>query len=365
MHSNSNSLTTMARFAGAAITSLLLTAAAVAQNQFPTDEAALYDAAKKEGTLVWYESGPLEPMKAIALAFEKKYPGVKVEVLRIVGTQQYQRFMEEVQSGKNNVDILHISDQPSMKALIADGHVAEWKVPTYDQFPEDFRLGDYAYANYTTDNAIVYNVNKLTPEEVAILQDWKGVLDPRFKGRFAVTSMKCGACYAGIHMFLDPKLKDQYGEEFLKKVAAQEPAVYSEVLVGLDRVIAGEHDFTYWTWESIALTNWQKGAPIRWIHPKPTPVFGNSWQAVSKYAPHPNAARLFQDWSMSEDGAHALQQLYGAATVMEGIEDTRSVTKEDWYQPITEPYRVDFDRWEKNYQKDMDLWIKILKQANR
>ncbi len=342
---------------------LLVTAGANAQN-YPKDEAALYEAAKKEGKVVWYESAPLEPMQAIALAFEKKYPGIKVEVLRIVGIQQYQRFEQEVQAKQYNVDILHISDEPSMQALIDEGHVADWKVPDHDRYPPDFRLGTFSYANYTTDNAIIYNVNKVTPEEVKLLESgWEAVLDPRFKGRFAVTSMKCGACYAGIHMFLDPKLKDKYGPEFLKKVAAQKPAVYSEVLVGMDRVIAGEHDFTYWTWEGIALTKWQQGAPIRWLHPKPTPVFGNSWQAVSKYAPHPNAARLFQNWSMSEEGEIAIQQLYGSATVMKGLKDERSVTKEAWYKPIEQPYSVDFKRWDRDYHKDMDLWIKILKDA--
>lgn len=330
----------------------------------PKDEAKLYELAKKEGKVVWYESAPLEPMQAIALAFERKYPGIKVEVLRIVGVQQYQRFMQEVQAKQHNVDVLHISDQPSMVTLIDEGHVAEWKVPDHDRYPEAFRLKNHSYANYSTDNAIIYNVNKVTPEEVKLLEsDWKAVLDPRFKGRFAVTSMKCGACYAAIHMFLDPKNKDVYGVEFLKQIAAQKPAVYSEVLVGLDRVIAGEHDFTYWTWEGIALTKWQQGAPIRWLHPKPTPAFGNSWQAVSKYAPHPNAARLFQNWSMSEEGGIAIQKLYGSATVMKGLKDERSVTKEAWYKPMAQSYDVDFKRWDRDYHKDMDAWINILKQS--
>ena len=67
--------------------------AALAQT-YPNDDAKLYEAAKKEGTLVWYESGPLEPMKEVAAEFEKKYPGIKVEVLRIVGVQQYQRIID-------------------------------------------------------------------------------------------------------------------------------------------------------------------------------------------------------------------------------------------------------------------------------
>ena len=345
---------------------LALTAWSAFAQQFPRDEAKLYEAAKKEGKVVWYESAPLEAMKAVAAEFEKRYPGVKVEVLRIVGVQQYQRFMQETQAKQHAVDVLHISDYPSMEELVQEGHIADWRVPTHERLPEPFRLKTHAYANYTTDNAIIYNVNKLKPEEVKLLaSSWKAVLDPRFKGRFAVTSMKCGACYAGIHMFLDPKLSREYGPEFLRKVAEQKPAVYGEVLVGLDRVIAGEHDFTYWTWEGIGITHWQKGAPIRWIRPSPTPEFGNSWQAVSKYAPRPNAARLFQNWSMSEEGSLALQLKYGSRTVLQDMKDQRPVTKEAWYEPIQQPYFVDFKRWSANYQKDMDLWIKTLQQHAR
>ena len=356
-----------ARTRPAALVSVLLaamlSAAALAQS-YPNDDAKLYEAAKKEGSLVWYESAPLEPMKEVASEFEKKYPGIKVEVLRIVGVQQYQRFMQEVQAKRHFVDVLHISDRPSMDTLIADGHVAEWKVPLHERFPPVFRVKNHAYANYTTDNAIVYNVNKVSAEEVKILESsWKGVLDPRFKGRFAVSTMKCGACYALIHMFLDPKMKEEYGLDFLKKVAAQKPVVYSEVLVGLDRVIAGEHDFTFWTWEGIANTKWQQGAPIRWVRPAPTPDFGNSWQAVSKYAPHPNAARLFQNWSMSVEGAVVLQLKYGSTTTMSGVPDQRKVAKEAWHRPIKQRYNPDFKRWDAEFHRDMEIWAKMLREA--
>lgn len=342
---------------------LITSMAANAQN-YPSTDAKLYEAAKKEGTVVWYESGPIEPLKEVAADFEKKYPGIKVEVLRIVGVQQYQRFMQEVKANKHFADILQMSDRPSIIELIDEGHIAEWKVPTHEQFNAVFRLKNHSYANYTTDNAIVYNVNKVTPEEVKILESsWHGVLDPRFKGRFAVSTMKCGACYAGIHMFLDPQMKDEYGVDFLKKLAAQKPAVYSEVLVGLDRVIAGEHDFTFWTWESIANTKWLQGAPLRWVRPSPTPDYGNSWQSVSKYAPHPNAARLFQNWSMSAEGAISLQQKYGTATTINGVPDKRKVTSQPWYHPIQKRYDPDFTRWDQDYHHDMDLWAKILKDA--
>ena len=359
MHRTSPRRSLLAGLAG-----LLLAPALALAQSFPADEAKLYEAAKKEGKVVWYESAPLEPMKVLALEFEKKYPGIKVEVLRIVGVAQYQRFMQETQAKRHIVDVLNISDFPSMRSLVDEGHIAELKLPLHDRFGPRFRYKNHAYCAYTTDNSIVYNVNKVTPEEVKILEaSWKGVLDPRFKGRFAVTSMKCGACYAGIHMFLDPKMRAEYGPEYLRKVAAQKPAVYSEVLVGLDRVIAGEHDFTFWTWEAIAHTKWQQGAPIRWLRPSPTPDVENTWQAVSKYAPNPNAARLFQLWFNSEEGANALMRVYGSGPILKGVVDIRKIAKEPWYKPIGKRYEVDFERWDRDYHKDMDLWIKILQEA--
>ncbi len=327
-------------------------------------DATLYEAAKAEGSLTWYVGAPLEGMNAIAAEFEKLHPGIKIQTMRMVGVAQYQRFMDETGAKKYIADVLQNTDYPSMASLVEDGHIAEWKVPTSDRIPPQFRIGNFAYSHYTSTNAIVYNVNKVTPEEVKLLASgWESVLDPRFKGRFSVSPMKCGVCYAPIHMFMDPKFKDRYGAAFLKKIAAQEPASYSEVLVTLDRVIAGEQDFTIAGWEGSAATKWIDGAPIRWVFPKPTPIFGNSWLGVSKYAPHPNAARYFLSWLMSDEGQTVMQKVYGAQGTLSGVADVRPYAKESWYKEPVELYQVDWKRWDANYHKDMDLWAATLKAA--
>ena len=239
---------------------------------FPSSESTLYAAAKKEGTLVWSVGGPLEAMNAIAAEFEKQYPGIKVQTLRLVGVQQYQRFLDETNAQRYFMDVLQNTDYPSMASLIKAGLISEWKIPTINRVPDRFRIADYAYAEYVTTNAIIYNVNKVSPAEIKELETgWQAALDPRFKGRFAVSTMKCGVCYTPIHLFLDPKLKDKYGPAFLDKLAAQGPASYSEVLTSVDRVVAGEQDFTLWGWEGIGATKLQEGAPIRWVFPEPTP----------------------------------------------------------------------------------------------
>lgn len=329
----------------------------------PSDTAKLYELAKKEGQVVWYVGSPIEPMRAIADAFEKTYPPIKVDVVRIVGPQQYQRFMEETAAGQHTADLVNFSDRPLMLSLIAEKHVANWKVPTHDRLPETARIDTHAYAHYNTDAAIVYNINKVTPEEAELLgSSWKAILDPRFAGRFAVTTQKCGSCYLAVNMFLDPALKDEYGPDFLRAIAAQKPAVYADGLVVLDRVIAGEVDIAYATFESGAVLRWKQGAPIRWVLPPPTPRATSVYQAVSSYAPHPHAARLFQNWTLSDEGLTAFQQFYGSGPMLIGSEDIRPFKKEEWYKGISSPYNVDFDRWTSNYQKDMDFWIKSIQQ---
>jgi iron(III) transport system substrate-binding protein len=210
--------------------------------------------------------------------------------------------------------------------------------------------------------AILYNSDKLKPEEVAILQKgWEGVLDPRFKGRFAISNSRSGIGYAGLSMFLDPALKDQYGQKFLAKVVQQKPAVYSDGAVALDRVVAGEQDFYFWFSEGPAVTKWMQGAPLRWIEPSPRPAYPNALQGVSAYAPHPNGGRLLQNWLNSEAGARALQDKYGVRTSLEGYPDTRKAAQE-LGAPKPKDYAVDLERWANEYDATQNLWAKIVKQ---
>jgi iron(III) transport system substrate-binding protein len=164
-------------------------------------------------------------------------------------------------------------------------------------------------------------------------------------------------------MFLDPKLAKKYGPVFLDKLAAQKPAVYAEVLTSVDRVVAGEQDFTLWGWEGVGATKLQEGAPVRWLFPRPTPEFGNSWQGIALHAPHPNAARLFLNWTMSDKGAAALERIYGAKSTLNGVADQRSYIHEAWYHAPKQLYNIDQKRWETDYVHDMDLWATTLKRA--
>ncbi|MCB1475149.1 MAG: extracellular solute-binding protein [Rhodobiaceae bacterium] len=344
-------------FAGALVPAAFTTASA-AEIAADKSNDALYADAKAEGSVVVYTSNVLAGMNAVSADFMAQYPGITVEVTRIVGMQQYQRFAQEVAANQNIADIINLTDKPVLTELINSGDVARWKVPTFDRFTDEYKVEDGGYALTATIPVLIYNETKVTPEEADILRNsWAGVLDPRFKGRFAVQTQKCGLCYVGVHLFLDPANPAKLPDNFIEKVAAQEPVVYADLTNPIDRVIAGEQDFTYWSWEAIAATKRQSGAPVRFVYPDPTPVFANNYFSVSGHAPHPNAARLYMNWLASEEGAKSFQKHFNGATTLQGVKDERSFASEDWYKPVKTEYKPDFKRWGENYVSDMEKWI--------
>lgn len=353
----------LAKLSSSAVLTLLLASGtmlpAIAQETQPaaTDTAGLYEAAKTEGSLVWYTTTAQDLSVAMAKKFSDAYPGVNVEVIRILDAQQYQRYVEETAAGQYIADIVNISDRTLMSSIVDEGYLAEWKLPTYDQFSDKYKIGAFATSFAVLVPAILYNENKVTPEEAALLENWTGILDPRFKGRIATVTQRQSNLYAGLQAIRSvvPDFDD-----FLAKFAAQEPVVYNDLLSPVDRVVVGENDIYFWGWEAIAGIRRASGAPIRWVYPKPTPAYGGNYYGVSKFAPHPNASRLFLNWMGSEEGAVAVQQIYAAMPTMDGAKDVRAFISEDWYKPLTDVYDVDYTLWLQEYEAVTEQWEKAI-----
>jgi len=61
-------------------------------------DAALFQAARKEGSVIWYTSLALPSSTAISHAFKQKYTGIDVELHRTGSQRVLQRFMQEAAS---------------------------------------------------------------------------------------------------------------------------------------------------------------------------------------------------------------------------------------------------------------------------
>src|SRR5437764_15494840 len=95
---------------------------AVALSIKPADAQAygaqdLIEAAKKEGRLVYYTADFTEPEQEIVKAFNKRFPFVKVELVRAPGGQLITRIKTEAAAGKLTADAVTHSDRGLMKDI--------------------------------------------------------------------------------------------------------------------------------------------------------------------------------------------------------------------------------------------------------
>src|SRR5258708_31705375 len=84
---------------------------AAAQNFGPPE---LIDAAKKEGKLVYYTANFAEVEQEVIKAFNKRFPEIKVEMVRAPGGQLITRVKTEAAAGKLSADVVDHSDRSLM-----------------------------------------------------------------------------------------------------------------------------------------------------------------------------------------------------------------------------------------------------------
>ena len=99
-------------------------------------EQLLYSGAKSEGKLVWYTSLAGESYKAMAKAFETKYPGVKIEAYRVSGSDMTTRLYEESKAKKYIADAVETTEGNLM--FMRDAFLLRpYFSPHFASYPED------------------------------------------------------------------------------------------------------------------------------------------------------------------------------------------------------------------------------------
>ncbi|MGH7832080.1 MAG: hypothetical protein ACREQK_00400, partial [Candidatus Binatia bacterium] len=64
--------------------------------------------AKSEGQVIFYSTMGIDTIKPVTLAFEKKFPFLKVETLRLNSERVFNRVMVEHQTGKVHADVVNL-----------------------------------------------------------------------------------------------------------------------------------------------------------------------------------------------------------------------------------------------------------------
>jgi iron(III) transport system substrate-binding protein len=115
----------------------------------PDREQVLYAGAKGEGKIVWYTSLAGDSYKAIARAFEAKYPGVRLETYRAGGSELVPRMTEEARARRPIADALETTEDTLMIARTSQ-LLRPYFSPHLEKYPDDVKEKDNkGYAFWT------------------------------------------------------------------------------------------------------------------------------------------------------------------------------------------------------------------------
>src|SRR5947209_5848687 len=129
-------------------------------------DSALIQAARKEGTVLWYTSLALPSSTAIAHAFKTKYTGIDVELHRTGSQRVLQRFMQEAAAGIKNGDIVHTSDAGNFELLKDKGMLLKFTPQGVAAFPDGFKdKAGFYYGMRATLSVIAYNPKSVADKD--------------------------------------------------------------------------------------------------------------------------------------------------------------------------------------------------------
>jgi iron(III) transport system substrate-binding protein len=283
------------------------------------DEAdpQLVEAARREGSVVWYTSVDLSVAQSLAKAFTEKY-GVQVEVNRNGSERICAQFMKEADTGVHAADVVHTSDASNFIEMKEKGYLTPYRPAAADRF-----IAAYHDRMIDPDNQwfgmritlynISYNPNLVRPEEAPT--SWKELGDPRYRGKLVVAHPS----YSGIALTYIHTLLNLYGWDYFRAIAATDPLIVQSAIDVTNKVVGGERAIGAGSNDYSNYAQIKKGQPIKQLQPSEGVPFILSPQAIAKSAPHPNAAKLFVEYALSREGQGFLVNEGGLYSVREDV----------------------------------------------
>jgi iron(III) transport system substrate-binding protein len=265
----------------------------------------LVEAAKKEGKVVFYTSIEVQVGEKIAKAFEAKYPGIDVQVERSGSERIFQRLGQEYTSKIYNADVVSTSDAAHFIIWKRDG----WLMPYVPEdvvmhFPKEQQEPDGAYAAWRVSLSVMgYNTKLVKPEEAP--KAFTDLLDPKWAGKI----VKAHPSYSGTALTATFQIARDIGWDYLEKLAKQRVMQVQSSTEPPKKLALGERAIMADGNEYVLLVMKKDGNPVEPIYPKEGAPLVISPSAIMKNAPHPNAAKLFQNYLYTREGQQALIDL--------------------------------------------------------
>src|SRR5882724_4621900 len=304
----------------------------------------LIEAARKEGKLVFYSANVAESETPVMNAFNKRFPFIKVEFLRAPGNQLLQRVKTEAAAGKLLADVIDHSDRSLM--LEINDLFQDYAPPNATDYIPETLASPRLWPRSTVVWSIAYNSEILKNPP----KSWADLTKPEYNGKQIgqVIAPSGGTTWTRA-MFERQVL----GEDYWKKQAATQPLLFPSNAPTSDALVRGEITIAPLLYNAI-LPKLRDGAPVKiFFAPEGAPVTPFA-AGITKTAAHPNAAKLFMNWCLSEEGQTFMIKELGNLTSLR----QPPVYPEGFDPKVVKVWLPNFDQYVKLHASWVEEWNK-------
>ncbi|MFZ6777764.1 ABC transporter substrate-binding protein [Undibacterium sp. Ji83W] len=283
---------------------MMLNAQAQAPAGYPADYSKIVDGAKKEGKLVIYSATDTKAVEPLIKDFRSMYPDVQVEYNDMNSTEVYNRYISEMAAGGNSADLMWSSAMDLQTKLVSDGYGMVYASPEISGIPQWAIWNNSAYGTTFEPAVFVYNKRLVSADEVPKTHaEFAKLINSKLdKFKNKVTTYDIEKSGVGFMFITQDSRENKEFWELAKAFGNAAVRVQSSTGTMLERLSSGENLLGYNILGSYALVRAAKDPSIGVQIPKDYTLVLSRVMFISKAAKHPNAAKLWLDYTLSKRG---------------------------------------------------------------
>ena len=279
---------------------LLLMSALSISHAWAQSEEELIRGAKKEAKVMFWSSMRIQDSKMLTAGFEAKYPFVKVEIFRAGGEQIVNRAIAEQVAGNTTYDVVNAF---ALKVLQKRGVLRPYAAPEATSYPAGYKdTQNYWVSLYSGYNVIGFNTKMIAKTEAP--KNWGDLLNPRWKGKMAMDNEEYFWHAGMLHYWGEEK-----GKQYMEALNGQ-GLQFRSGGHGLlsDLMSAGEFPIVVVVYPDNVEQMKAKGQPVDWVKTTDPILVNLAPVGIAAKALHPNAAKLFMNYSISKEGQRSCKK---------------------------------------------------------
>ncbi len=315
----------------------------------------LIDGAKQEGAISYTDTIFTAATNDILTKAFREYYGLpssfQVNYTHLQTEDLITRVEQQISAGKVGFDIAAVGSPTWVFEKQKAGALLEYHSPQYSAFKAAFDAG-LGIEGYCTFNGGYAQIPIWNTEVFEFKgKSWKDAVAAVTTDRLSIGD----AAHSASHLTSYAGLRQIFEPDFFRAIAKKNPTFLFRSELSAQRVASGQDLMAFGGNPSRVLQFNQKGAKLKILYPEEGFTFLPQLTFILKSAPHPNAAKLWLDFILSEKGqmllAHNEALISGRAQFSSPVPDVApsfnklKVIKVDWTKMSPDALRKYREEW--------------------